>query len=249
MSSCHFGAMCFLWVSLVVPQHYLAALSLVFPAGLQQGSLFTPPMAAEPGDDQDCHLPMGTGHSHQWTPALFTSSLGQAAQSPPEHTGGTPCSPQKSAICKKRFSNWEWHLILKKLKNGSERSVSVAHWISVLRGCREALAEFSNIILRSCLQILTIPAHVDSEWVQLWSQHQAQEPAGEPAMLFYGKSAVNPQSLGLQCCREHSPPGWQVCTQKNPKKTNGLGTKFDFFVSSYAFFKQAANSLPSGFKV
>lgn len=57
VSSCHFGAMCFLWVSLVVAQHSLAALSLVFPAGFQQGSFFTPPTAAPPGDARDCHHP------------------------------------------------------------------------------------------------------------------------------------------------------------------------------------------------
>lgn len=135
------------------------------------------------------------GSAHQWTPALFTSCLGQAAQSPPEHTGGAPCS-QKSAICKKRFSNWEQHLIFKKLKNGSERSMSVAHWISVLRGCREALAGFSNIILRSCLQILTIPARVDSECSASSSGASSRHRSllVNLPCFFYGKRAGNPRA-------------------------------------------------------
>lgn len=113
-----------------------------------------------------------------------------------------------------------WHQILKKLKNRSERSMSVAHWIWELRGCREALAGFSNIILRSCLQILTIPACAD--WVSAGAP--ALEPAGEPAMFFYGKSAGNPRAW--DCNAVESTPclvGTFV-----PKKPNGLGTKFDF---------------------
>lgn len=58
MSSCHFGAMCFLWVSLVVP----STPWLPCPWFFQQGSLSTPPMAAQPGDPQDCHHPMALTH-------------------------------------------------------------------------------------------------------------------------------------------------------------------------------------------
>lgn len=122
----------------------------------------------------------------------------------------------------------------------------VAHWIKVFRGCREALAGFSNIILRSCLQILTILAHVDSEWVQclqLWSQQQAQEPAGEPAMLFYGKSAGNPRAW--DCRAAESTPC--LLDRFVPEKKMALEQNL-IFVSNYAFFKQTANTLPSGFK-
>lgn len=86
-----------------------------------------------------------------------------------------------------------------------------------------------------------------------WLWVSAVPPALEPAAgtgacwwtchAFLWKQCWKPQSLGLQCCREHSLPAWQVCTWKKMALEQNL-----IFVSNYAFFKQTANTLPSGFK-
>lgn len=64
------------------------------------------------------------------------------------------------------------------------------------------------------------------------SRHRAQEPPGEPAALCF--------------CAGSAP-----CLDRRsvPKATDCLGNKIWFVVASDAFFKQAANNLPSAFKV
>lgn len=242
MSSCHFGAMCFLWVSLVVPQHFL-----VFPAGLQQSFLLSSPSYGSSARGWPGLSPsQGTGHSQlsssmnscpvHLLPGSGSSEPTWAHRRSPQNLSSEICHLQKEILKLRVMANlkkaekWEW-----------EEHVCCSLNLS-LRGCREALAGFSNIILRSCLQILTIPARVNCKWVQclqLWSQQQAQEPAGEPAMLFYGKSAGNSRAWD---CNAVESIGWQVCTRKNKWPWN----KIWFFVSSFIHF---SSKLPTTFPV
>lgn len=225
MSSCHFGAMCFLWVSLVVPQHSLAALSLVFPAGFQQGSLFTLPTAAQPGDAQGCHHPRALIHellpwvrqlrAHLSTQEefLFSSEI---------------CHLQKEILklrvmsSLKKAGKWDWE----------------EHVCSSLNLSAQRMQRGLGWVLKYYFEIL--PSDPDNS-SPCWLQVSAVPPALEPAAgtgacwwtchAFLWKKCWKPQSLGLQCCREHSLPAWQVCTRKQ----KGFGTKFDFCLELHIF--------------
>lgn len=237
MSSCHFGAMCFLWVSLVVPQHSLAALSLVFPAGFQQGSLFTLPTAAQPGDAQDCHHPRALIHellpwvrqlrAHLSTQEgfLFSSEI---------------CHLQKEILklrvmsCLTKAEKWDWE----------------EHVCSSLNLSAQRMQRGLGWVLKYYFKILpsdpdnSSPILAGVQCLQLWSQQQAQEPAGEPAMLFYGKSAGNPRAW--DCSAAESTPC--LLDRFVPKKKKKALEQNLIFVWNYTFFKQTASTLPSGFK-
>lgn len=165
MNSCHFGAVCFLWVSLVVPQH----------------SWLPSPWFFQLVCSRVLSLPLprpGLSPSHRHRSLQLSTSMNscpvQAAQSPPEHTGGTPCSSQKSAICKKRFSIWEVTSNLKK----AEKWEWEEHVCCSLNLNAQRMQRGLGWVLKHYFKIL--PSDPDNS-SPCWLRVSAVPPALEPA--------------------------------------------------------------------
>lgn len=175
--------------------------------------LSTPPMAAQPGDNRDCHLPMGTGHSQ-----LSTANKLLPCSLLPGSGSTEPTWPHKrnpvfsSKICHlekeilklrvmvmsnlKKEEKWKWEeSVCCSLNLSAQRMHRGPGW--VLKYYFKMLPSDSGNSSSCSLWVSTVPPGLERAagtgacW---WTCH-----------VFLWKKHRKPQSLGLQCCEETSP--------------------------------------------